>query len=96
MEDIPLESTIPMDSLTPQEELVADNIIQQAEWYSENTRAMILHQVEIKGWLVAGHMKDLSDEQYITKFNSCNCAMGVPCVHWHVTRDHGLDSPVTP
>ena len=95
IEDIPIEATIPMESVTPQEELMADRIIEQAEWYSENTNAKFIHDARLKGWIVAGHMMDVSDEQYITKYNSCTCKTGPPCVHWYVTRDLGLDSPLT-
>ena len=95
VDDLPLETEDATNVETDPVQLEADEIIRQAEWYNHDTETKFNYILASKGYMVAGYQRQISDEQFIVKVDSCTCRTGMPCVHYYVTRDYGFDKKMS-
>lgn len=68
-------------------EVECEEILRQCEWYRENKRERIIYDHDVAGWKVAGYMKSMQEQSFITKRQECSCNRGCPCAHWVIAME---------
>lgn len=97
IDDIPIEGQVPSETVHDPNEVEANEIIRQSEWYHEDVNNRIVFNHQTRSFLVADYLRDLPTQAYSVKFDSCTCQRGqadAPCVHWYVTRELAWNIPV--